>query len=367
MKGLPNLIKAQIRKNGAISFCDYMEMCLYHPRVGYYCTEAIKIGKKGDFYTSAYLGNVFGALLAKKMEELWCSMGKKPFTIVEYGAGTGKLAEDILSALKGNTEMYENLRYCIIERSPAMVDLEKARLIDKVEWHTDIAEIKDIRGCIFSNELLDNFPVHRVIMKEQLMEIFVDNGFKEVLRPASPALTDYLSALNVVLSPGFQTEINLQAISWIKAIAAALTQGCVMTIDYGDVSKEMYRSSRAEGTLCCFKNHTVNEDYYANIGEQDLTTHVNFSALSYWGRKSGLKDVVFTSQGEFLLHMGFNEWLMKAFSTEKDIALAARKIAMLRHALIMDMGCKFKILIQEKGMAKETATAIKGTEFSKQG
>ncbi|WP_316748604.1 class I SAM-dependent methyltransferase [Pedobacter gandavensis] len=332
-----------------------MERCLYDPEFGYYCTQPVKIGKEGDFYTSAYLGNVFGALIAKKMEELWCSMGKKPFTIVEYGAGTGKLAEDILMALQNNTEMYQNLRYCIIERSPVMVDLEKARLnenrlLEKVEWHANIAEIKDIRGCVFSNELLDNFPVHRVIMKEQLMEIFVDKNFKEVLKPASPALTDYLSELNVVLPPGYQTEINLQAISWIKAIAEALTQGCVMTIDYGDVSKEMYRSSRAEGTLCCFRNHTVNADYYANMGEQDLTTHVNFSALSYWGSKYGLNDTVFTSQGEFLLQLGFNDFLMKTFSAEKDIALAARKIAMLRHTFIMDMGCKFKILIQEKGV-----------------
>ncbi|MBB2147668.1 class I SAM-dependent methyltransferase [Pedobacter gandavensis] len=352
MSGLHTLIKNKISRNGAISFCDYMEMCLYHPKFGYYNTEGMKIGKQGDYYTSAYLSTAFGAMIAKRMLEIWLKLGKGPFTIVEYGAGTGKLAADILAALQAHPELYEQLRYCIIERSPMMVSLEKERLQEKVEWHNDIAEIKGIRGCVLSNELLDNFSVHRVIMQEQLMEVFVDHchGFKEVLRPASPALTDYFSSLNIVLPKDFQTEINLQAISWIKEVAMSMTQGYVMTIDYGDRSPEIYKSSRSAGTLCCYRNHTVNDDYYAFIGEQDITAHVNFSALSYWGQKYGLNEVVLTSQGEFLLQMGFNNWVMNAFSQEKDVATAAQKIAMLRHALVMDMGCKFKMLFQEKGM-----------------
>lgn len=359
MSDLIQVIKSKIRKDGEISFHDYMEMCLYHPEFGYYTSPGDKIGKQGDFYTSPYLGNAVGEMIARKMEELWRNMGKKPFTILEYGAGTGKLTEDILSALQVQEEMYQDLRYCIIERSPVMVGLGKARfkekpnLQGKVEWLKEISEIKNFSGCVLSNELLDNFPVHRVVMQAGLMEVFVDqdNGFKEVLKPASPALTDYFSALGVVLPEGFQTEINLQAISWIKEVADALKEGYVMTIDYGDLSNEMYKSSRADGTLCCYKNHSVNDDYYAFIGEQDITAHVNFSALGYWGQLQGLREVFFSSQGGFLLEMGFNDWALKTYSGEKDIALAAQKIAMLRHALITDMGCKFKILIQEKGIA----------------
>ncbi|WP_222536716.1 class I SAM-dependent methyltransferase [Pedobacter polysacchareus] len=352
MSGLTSVIKKKIKKNGAISFCEYMEMCLYHPTLGYYNTQANKIGKNGDYFTSAYLGNALGVLIAKKMVEIWAMLGKGPFTIVEYGAGNGKLAEDILAAIQPNEEMYQDLRYCIIERSEAMKVLEKIRLKEKVEWLNDISEIEDIRGCVFSNEVLDNFPVHRVIMLEELMEIFVEeqDGFKEVLKPASPALIDYMRVLNIVLPEGYQTEINLEVIPWIKKIASAMKQGYIITIDYGDRNKGMYKKSRVEGTLCCYRAHAVNDDYYTHIGKQDITAHVNFSALSYWGQQYGLEDAAFTSQGEFLLQMGFNDWVMEAFSEEKDVALAAKKIALLRHALIMDMGYKFKVLIQEKGM-----------------
>lgn len=357
MSDLVNVIKAKIRENGPISFRDYMDLSLYHPQFGYYNTKSVKIGKQGDFYTSAYLGNSVGAMIARKMEEFWCILGKQRFTIVEYGAGTGKLTEDILIALRDKQDMYAKLRYCIIEKSPAMVDLEKLRLQEKVEWFNDITEVKEICGCVLSNELLDNFPVHRVVMQEQLMEVFVDyrHGFKEILRPASPALTNYFSALGLSLPAGFKAEVNLQAISWIKAVAEALTGGYVLTIDYGGLNEEMYRNKREGGTLRCYTKHSVNDDYYHHVGKQDLTAHVNFSALRYWGQKYGLREILFSCQGEFLLQMGFNDWLMANYSGATNVALAAQKIAMLRNTLILDMGSKFKVLIQEKRMEGKSA------------
>ncbi|MEJ7679385.1 MAG: class I SAM-dependent methyltransferase [Segetibacter sp.] len=148
-------------------------------------------------------------------------------TIVEYGAGTGVLCHDILDYLRNNKQFYDQLNYCIIEKSPVMREKQKAHLYEKVSWHNTIQDIPEITGCILSNELLDNFSVYQVVMEDELMEVFVDykDGFVELLRPAKKALTDYMAELSVVLPKGFRTEINLEATEWIKEIAASLKKG----------------------------------------------------------------------------------------------------------------------------------------------
>lgn len=349
---LTEIIIHEIKKEGMIPFNAYMELCLYHPEFGYYTSERTKIGKNGDFYTSSSLGPAFGALVARQMEEMWEWMGCKPFTIVEYGAGTGRLAIDLLANLKANERMYEGLRYCIIEKSGSLQELEKTRLKEKVQWYNAIAEISEINGCILSNELLDNFAVHQVVMEKELMEVFVayDNGFKEILKPAAAELKAYLNELQIILPEGFRTEINLEVISWIKEITAALVKGYVMTIDYGYLSTELCKSSRSQGTIRCYRNHAVSDCAYMHVGEQDITAHVNFSALMHWGEKYGLQNCGFTSQAEFLMAMGFNEWVYQAYTGEENVVQAAQKISMLKHTLLMDMGTKFKILFQEKRM-----------------
>jgi len=349
---LPEIIIKKIKENGPICFQEFMEMCLYYPELGYYTSQRNKIGKNGDFYTSAYLTPIFGILIGKQLEEMWNILDNNPFTIVEYGAGTGMLCHDILSYLKHNKRMYDQLSYCIIEKSPAMREIEKSHLNEKVSWYDSIEEIPAIEGCILSNELIDNFAVHQVKMDKELMELFLtyENEFKEVWKPASAELRKYLKELKVELPQGFRTEINLQAIDWIKEIAARLKRGYVMTIDYGYLSTELYKPYRRQGTLVCYHNHTVNECLYDHIGLQDITSHVNFSALRHWGAKNGLAECGFTDQCHFLLAMGFKELIHEALSHEKDIAAAARKASMLSHTLLLDMGNKFKFLIQEKGM-----------------
>ena len=184
---LSAIIKQRIGSEGPVSFCDFMEMALYYPELGYYTGPKDKIGRAGDFFTSSNLTHAFGAMIGKQLEEMWRLMGEGEFTIVEYGAGTGALCEDILNYLQGNPKMYDQLRYAIIEKSPAMRDLEKARLNEKVSWHHSIEDISPVTGCVLSNELLDNLSVHRVVMEDAIMEVFVgdQNGFVEVLKPAS--------------------------------------------------------------------------------------------------------------------------------------------------------------------------------------
>jgi SAM-dependent MidA family methyltransferase len=272
----------------------FMEMSLYYPALGYYTSAPDKIGKHGDYYTSPYLTNVFGNVIAKQLEEMWWLTGRKDFTIVEYGAGMGSLCNDILRQLKHNKEFYERLAYCIIEKSEAMRQKEK-KIIDqgfineKIMWYDSIEEISSFTGCVLANEVLDNFSVHKVIMKEnELKEIFVDydNGFIEVLKPAPYDLKEYFTTLGIELPNDFCAEVNLEAIDWIKKISSSLEKGFVLTIDYGYPSSELYQSYHRLGTIVCYNKHTVNDLPYNNIGQQDITAHVNFSALKFLGSKT---------------------------------------------------------------------------------
>lgn len=360
---LSEIIIQRIQEEGPISFHDFMEMVLYYPEKGYYTSAQNKIGKTGDFYTSSNLTPAFGAMIGRQLEEMWDISGRNNFTVVEYGAGTGALCHDILDYLKNNKELYDQLNYCIIEKSPSMREKQKAHLREKVAWHDTIQDIPEITGCILSNELLDNFSVHQVVMEDELMEVFVDykNGFVELLKPARKALTDYLAELNVILPKGFRTEINLEAMEWIKEIAASLRKGYVITIDYGYPSSELYSERRSSGTLLCYNKHTINDNAYTDIGEQDITSHVNFSALCHWGFKNGLVCCGLTNQASFLLALGFKEYLRRTLSLEpgQDLMSMVKKESFISHTLLVDMGLKFKVLIQRKGIAKKDLLGLK--------
>jgi len=345
-----------------------MEMALYHPHLGYYTSANDKIGKDGDFYTSPYMTDVFGHVIAKQLEEMWQLTGKSDFTIVEYGAGMGSLCIDILGQLKNNKAFYKKLKYCIIERSEAMRlkeqdAINKTSIPGKVYWYNSIKEIPSFTGCVIANEVVDNFSVHKVAMTDdQLMEVFVsyDNGFIEVLKPAQDVLKDYFRNLKVELPAGFCTEVNLQAIEWIKNISSSLNKGFVLTIDYGFPSAELYQSERRLGTIVCYNKHTVNDLPYKNIGEQDITAHVNFSALDVWGAKNGLMNCGFTNQSQFLLSLGLAEHLRKIEENEAG-NFEIRKELSLIHNLLMSMGKKMKVLVQQKGLQKPL---LSGLQFS---
>ncbi|HEX7846416.1 MAG TPA: SAM-dependent methyltransferase, partial [Chitinophagaceae bacterium] len=339
---LKNIVIEEIRKRGPISFHEYMDFCLYHPRLGYYTSASERIGKKGDYYTSAYIGRLFGQVIAKQLEEMWRNMGQPNFDIVEYGAGSGLLCYDILFALKSNKNFFDKVTYHVIEKRPASL---LSCIDNKVCFYSTIDELPLIEGCIISNELLDNFCVHRVIQEKELMEVMVDHDqgrFRESLRPASNELKSYFRELDISLPEGYQTEVNLNAINWLKELSAHLRRGYVLTIDYGYPSNELYGDHRSEGNLLCYHRHRVNTDPYANIGEQDITTHVNFSALRHWGTKYGLDLSGFTTQSFFLLGLGISQ------EAAKDPASVASP-ALLK-TLLVDLGNKMKVLIQEKNI-----------------
>lgn len=352
---LSTIIKDKICSEGPLSFHDFMDMALYYPGLGYYNSEKNKIGTKGDYYTSPVLSSLFGQLISRQIEEMWLLLDKRPFTIVEYGAGTGALCCDILKHLEKNKPLFRDLKYCIIEKSESMKMRQQEFLPSKVSWHDSIEELAPVTGCILSNEVLDNFPVHRVMMKNELMEVFVDykDGFEEMLRPADEKLNHYLREQNIELPEGYCTEINLDAIDWIRDIASNLAAGFVMTIDYGFPCNELYNAKRNSGTLICYKGHCVNDSLYSDIGEQDITAHVNFSALHRWGKKYNLECTGFTTQANFLRSLGLMNYLRK-IELEKgnmDFIIQIQK-------LLMDMGNKFKVLIQQKRVKSRMLTGV---------
>jgi SAM-dependent MidA family methyltransferase len=360
---LCEVIKQRIATDGPISFRDFMEAALYYPGLGYYTAARDQIGKNGDFYTSSNLGPVFGSMIGKQVEEMWRLTGETSFTIVEYGAGTGALCHDILDYLKRNPKFYDQLHYAIIEKSPSMREREKTHLVDKVSWYDAIEDLGEITGCILSNELFDNFAVHRVVMDDELMEIFVDeqDGFAELLRPCGRELKDYLVELNISLPKGFQTEINLQAIHWLQEVSKFLIKGYILTIDYGYSAEELYCSRRSNGTLLCYHRHGINDNFYQDIGEQDITAHINFSALRHWGQQYGLGYCGMTSQAHFLLALGFKDYLRENAQDGGNIVQLAMEEVRMTRTLLVDMGSKFKVLIQQKGMS---GLALSGLQFS---
>ena len=358
---LSEIIIERIQSKGPLSFRDFMEMALYYPNLGYYNSKKDKIGAEGDFYTSANLTAAFGAMIGRQMEEMWLNLEKKPFTIVEYGAGTGLLCHDILDFLQHNAPLYKSLTYCIIEKSPSMREIQKKHLLEKVSWYNSIQEIPEINGCVLSNELIDNFSVHQVVMQDQLMEVFVDytDHFLEVLKPAKKELTDYFIELKVQLPIGFRTEVNLEGRKWMRKISNSLHKGYVITIDYGSASSELYNMHRSCGTLLCYYKHHKNDNPYQFIGAQDITTHINFSALSLWGSRYGLESCGLVNQAQFLLDLGIKEYQNTVLANHPNNLAMAMQESIINYRLLIDMGMKFKVLIQQKGVPNYPLSGMK--------
>jgi SAM-dependent MidA family methyltransferase len=353
---LRDIIIDNICQHGPISFESFMESALYHPCIGYYSSSGERIGIDGDYFTSPSLSPVFGELVSSQLKEMWELLGRKNFTVVEYGAGDGCLCRDILKALEKDVHFYDELEYIIIEKSPAMRQKQKQILHEKVRWVERIQDLPPISGCILSNELVDNFAVHAVEMQDELMEIFIgyNQDLHEILRPASTELKDYFAEQDISLPMGFRTEANLQAIQWINSIAEAIREGFVITIDYGGTSAELYDIRRKKGSILCYHRHRINEKPLINIGEQDITAHVNFSALNFWGRRNNLELTGYTSQSHFLRATG----IMKKFR-EIESQENWKPDQMIRlKTIFFDMGEKIKCLVQHKGIKKAYLTGL---------
>ena len=375
-----------------ITFAQYMDMVLYHPEHGYYSSDAIKIGFRGsDFFTSASLGADFGELLAKQFYQMWEILDKPiHFDLVEMGAGQGILASHILNYIQQQyPDFFAAVKYIIVEKSQSLKREQQQRLQDfAVDW-CNLEEIpsKSINGCFFSNELVDAFPVHQFILAAgELREIYVtlaelnreiseiqiirDPLFIEVIgEPSTPQLGEYFKLVGIDLSQntyenGYRSEINLAALNWLGIVADCLERGYVLTIDYGYPAHRYYNPRRSQGTLQCYYQHRHHDNPYINIGQQDITAHVDFTALSSWGERCGLKQVGWTQQGLFLMSLGIGERFTLS-EVERLAALSSQQqpISQLLqrreglHQLINPGGLgNFGVLVQSRGLTEQEAS-----------
>ncbi len=376
---LKRAIISRIRAKGRITFREFMHLCLYHPSYGYYCSEGEKIGRGGDFYTSACVHPIFGGMIAKQIEQMWVLMGEQVgFQIVEFGSGKGLLCQDILSYLRKEAPgFFGSLSYQMVEASPFFRRegedlLSEKGFGEKVQWVVPRrveSENFRVRGCILSNELIDSFPVHLVTLRDgHLREIYVvcrDGKFREETGDlSSPELEDYFERLEVVLDEGQRAEVNLMALDWMKMVGRILAEGFVITIDYGHEAKTLYSPLRRNGTLLCYHGHTWNENPYERIGFKDITSHVDFTSLMKKGEEMGLRRAGFTTQYRFLLGLGFLKEVQR-LSRENESSLEGIRNRLAMKTLILPdggMGDTFKVLIQHKGLDNPQLDGLRDIE-----
>jgi SAM-dependent MidA family methyltransferase len=327
---LIELLREEIRRHGRVTFARFMETALYHDEHGYYRVAHRKPGRGGDFITSPELHPYFGFTIARQIADCWDRLGQPPQLIVrEHGAGTGVLAYDIIAALTQQApDVRDALDYRLVEvneyrsaESRAAMDEAELGHLVRPE-HPD--EINPEPGIVLANEVADALPVHRLVVREQeLRECWVslseEGHFVEeegVLSPEIAALDvpSYLTEAGVDLAAmpnGARLDISPAVAEWVRSIASNLTRGYAIVIDYGYDAATLYRDHRLEGTVRGYFEHTVTDDPYIRVGEQDLTAHVDFTWLTRAATKDGMTEVGLTTQSEFLTQLGLGEWLMQ--------------------------------------------------------
>lgn len=393
--GHPDLVAeiiAEIRASGPMTFARFMELALYHPKFGYYtrATEPEerlgqnrigqnrigqnRIGWDGDYYTSFDVHPILAQTLARQIRQVDEGLGSpNPFTVIEMGPGKGLLARDFLAACeKDSPTLFARLQYLLIERSPAMIAEQRRTLAPwlvygNVSWLNGLTELADggLTGVLLSNELVDAFPVHRIrIVQGEPKELYVadaDGRFVEQTGPLSTqALARYLArlaAMDITLPEGYTTEINLEAMAWMKEVARVMGRGIVLTIDYGHTAQDLYGPDRARGTLLCYWKQLTSEDPYTRVGLQDLTAHVDFTTLATVGDEAGLRVTGFTNQMSFLMSLGVEQELDRLEPGTKEFQ---EIVQLLRPD---GMGRTFKILIQHKGIPEPALEGLKFKPF----
>jgi len=374
---LSRLIKETISSEGNISFRRFMDMALYHPKLGYYMSKRTKIGWEGDFFTSPDLHPALAVSIMKQLAEMRQIMvGTGRLKVVEAGGGKGELCRQILSAAaERDSILFDALEYIIVEKSPSFAAVQKEHigsfdmLRGKVIWRDSIEEaLEDSECCVvLSNELLDAFPVHKVVYEGgswQEAYVCVEEGiFKEIHAPVSDTnLENYLAKLEGPFVEGYTTELNLDAMDWIMRVGQNLQKGFVLTIDYGYSRGDYFAPERTKGTLLCYHRHELCEDPYQRVGEQDITAHVDFTSIAEAGEKAGLLPVGYCDQFHFLMGLGVFEELKSMDETESyDVEGHAENQAIKSLLMPEGMGGTFKVLIQCKGL--EVAPELKAFGF----
>jgi SAM-dependent MidA family methyltransferase len=309
---LVEIIRNEIGANGPISFARFMELALYHPDCGYYASGRANIGRRGDFFTNVSVGPIFGRLLASQFAEIWEKLGRPDdFKIVEQGAHDGVFAADALSALRRSAaDCFAATSYCMIEPFPIWRERQQRNLrefAEKTSWLASVDEVAPFVGIHFSNELFDSLPVHLVvsggvangaaIWNEKFVTVAADDfAFATGNIGRSGLQLDHLG----FFPAGFETEVNLTAPKLMSEIAAKLSRGVILTIDYGFPRAEFYSLSRNQGTLQVRASQRKLSSPFEEIGLADMSAHVEWTSLAGAAQSIGVVLIGFTDQHHFL-------------------------------------------------------------------
>jgi len=355
---------------GWISFARFMELALYAPGLGYYSGGARKFGAAGDFVTAPELTPAFAQSLATQVVQI---MAVSAPQILEVGAGSGRLAADLLAELAQRGATPE--RYLILELSGELRERQRQtiaatvpHLLARVHWLDTLPSHLD--GLVLANELLDAIPAHLVRWQDDTIAergvSLGDDGFEWVERPATGAVLARARELsgNVTAGEGYLSEIGLAAAAWTASWAAILGRGALLLIDYGFPRREFYHPQRSEGTLMCHYRHHAHPDPFFLPGLQDITVHVDFTAIAEAGTEAGLDFLGYTNQATFLLNCGLTDVLARTPATD-----AARYLPLANavHKLISpaEMGELFKVIALGRGIDEPLVGFAAGDQSSK--
>ncbi len=364
---LEEIIRERIVQENSISFADFMQMALYQPGFGYYSSGTHKFGKQGDFVTSPELGDLFAKCMARQFKQVLDQVDTA--IILELGAGTGQFCFDCLLELDNLNSLPKN--YYILEisadlqhRQNDLIQSLPNHLRGLVSWIKQPLKEK-FNGIIFANEVLDALPVEVFKFENhdyQQMSVSLDgeDSFKQNWQAMPESLKAQIQAKELNLTNGYVSEFAPSLSAWLKTITQSLQQGVVLFVDYGYERNAYYHPQRNQGTLVCFMHHQANFDYFANVGIQDMTAFVDFTAVVEAGDQCGLDIDGYTTQAHFLMSLGIEKMLGDSESNYTHYYKNTTQMKKL--VMPNEMGEKFKVIAMTKNFGEE----LQGFSFSNQ-
>ena len=348
---LAALIRGDIAANaGWIPFAHYMHLALYAPGLGYYTAGARKLGREGDFITAPEMSPLYGQTLARQAAEV---LDAGLDQILEIGAGSGALAAALLAELERMDRLPRH--YYILEVSPDLRERERdllalkvPHLVERVIWLNRLPTL--YAGLVIANEVLDAMPAHIVRAGASGLEeagvALKDEAFVWAWRPAGAELLAAAAALS--WPEGYQTEIQLVACAFVRTLAQSMARGVILFIDYGFPAHEYYHVERSAGTLMCHYRHRAHADPFFLPGLQDITSHIDFSAVARAAEETGLERLGYTGQAQFLINCGITNIMLR--TSPEDTALYLPQAAAAQQLLSpSEMGELFKVIAFGKG------------------
>ena len=369
-------VEQEIRQQGAIPFSRYMQICLYDPSHGYYSANAEQFGKAGDFYTASDVHAVFGRLLARQFDEIWQALDRPPqIEILELGPGRGLFARDVLDwSNKKFHDCFDALTYTLEESSPAL----RAKVQDNLREHIGTGKAKvpeepsnglcrtlapETPLIVFANEFFDALPVEILSSHGKLHLALDNNRLHETWLPPLAEELEFLDRYGAHPESGERIEVPMLAQSWISQIAQAMQRGVLVVIDYG-YTRDQQQAGRHRGTLMAYRHHSASSDPYQAPGEQDLTTHVNFTALAAGCGQGGMRCEKLLTQSQFLMGIGEKNQFADAFEDCRVPQERAKVALQLKHLVTpVGMGENFQVLIASRKMDAQKMAGLSGLQF----